>query len=98
MQMLNSFFCNIIKNLEFPQYNQVDLICESIKDPVINAITKYRNYPSIIRWGTQLYMSLFLPVRPSIRPLRTIFQELYIMWSLFLVRMCKMMISPSCKK
>ena len=47
-KVLNNFFSNIIKNLEIPQYNQVDPICRNIKDPVIKAIIKYRNHPSII--------------------------------------------------
>ena len=38
-----------------------------------------------------LYMSLF----QSVCLLRTISQESYIMWSWFLVHMCKMMISPA---
>ena len=46
--MLNNFFSNIVKNPEIPQYNQVDTICQNIKDPVIKAIIKYRNHPSII--------------------------------------------------
>ena len=47
-KMLNNFFSNIIKNLEIPQYNQIDPICQNIKDPVIKAIIKYRNHPRII--------------------------------------------------
>ena len=46
--MLNNFFSNIVKNLEIPQYNQVDSICQNIKDPVFKAIIKYRNHPNII--------------------------------------------------
>ena len=46
--MLNNFFSNIVKNPEIPQYNQVDTICQNIKDPVIKAVIKYRNHPSII--------------------------------------------------
>ena len=47
-KMLNNFFSNIIKNLEIPQYNQIDPICQNIKDPVIKTIIKYRNHPGII--------------------------------------------------
>ena len=47
-KMLNNFFNNIIKNLEIPQYNQIDPICQNIIDPVIKAIIKYRNHPRII--------------------------------------------------
>ena len=47
-KMLNNFFNNIIKNLEIPQYNQIDPICQNITDPVIKTIIKYRNHPGII--------------------------------------------------
>ena len=47
-KVLNNFFPNIIKNLEIPLYSQVDPICQNMKDPVIKAIIKYRNHPSII--------------------------------------------------
>ena len=46
-KVLNKFFSNT-KNLEIPQYNQVDPICQDIKDSVIEAIMKYRYHPSII--------------------------------------------------
>ena len=47
-KVLNNIFSNIIKNPEIPQYDQVDPICQSIKDPVIKAIIKYKNHPRII--------------------------------------------------
>ena len=47
-KVLNNFFSNINKNIEIPQYDQVDPICQDIKDPVIKAIIKYRNLSSII--------------------------------------------------
>ena len=47
-KIMNNFFSDIIKNLEIPQYNQERPICQSMKDPVIKAIIKYRNYPNII--------------------------------------------------
>ena len=48
-KVLNNFFSNAIKNLEIPQYNQVDPIGQNIKDPVIKAIIKSsRNLPRII--------------------------------------------------
>ena len=47
-RVFNNFFSNIIANLDIPQYNQIDPICQNIKDPAINAIIKCRNRPSII--------------------------------------------------
>ena len=46
-KVLNNFFFNIIKNFEIPQYSQLGPICHNIKDPVIKAIIKYRNHPSV---------------------------------------------------
>ena len=57
--MLNNFFSNIIKNLEIPQYNQVDPICQNIKDSVIKAIIKYRNHLSIIAFKERCTNSKF---------------------------------------
>ena len=48
VKVLSNFFSIIVKNLEIPQYNQVEPICQNIKDPVIKAIIKYRNHLSII--------------------------------------------------
>ena len=32
-KVLNNFFSNVIKHLEIPLYNQVDPICQNIKEP-----------------------------------------------------------------
>ena len=47
-KVLNNFSSNTIKNLENPQYNQADTVCQNIKDPVIKTIIKYRNPPRVI--------------------------------------------------
>ena len=47
-KVLNSLFSYFVNNLEIPQYNQLDPICQNKKYPVIKAIIKYRNHPSII--------------------------------------------------
>ena len=49
---------------------------------------------SFFRWGTHLYMSVFPSVHPSVRLLRSISQDPHIIWSQFLVHLCKMMIYP----
>ena len=41
-KVLNNFFSKIVKNLDIPQYNQVDPSCQNIKDPVIKGIIKYK--------------------------------------------------------
>ena len=47
-KVLNNFSSNTIKNLENPQYNQADTICQNIKDPVIKTIIKYSNPSRVI--------------------------------------------------
>ena len=46
-KVLNAFFSNIVQNLDIQQYNVDDPICENINDPLLKAIVRYRNYPSI---------------------------------------------------
>ena len=47
-KVLNAFFSNIIQNLDIQQYNVDDPICENINDPLLKAIVRYRNHPSIV--------------------------------------------------
>ena len=47
-KVFNSFFTNVVKNLEIPQYNINDQICKSIQDPLIQAVVRFRKHPSII--------------------------------------------------
>ena len=46
-KVLNAFFSNIVQNLDIQQYNVDDPICENINDPLLKAIVRYRNHPSI---------------------------------------------------
>ena len=45
--VLNNFFSNIVKNLKIPEYENRDRNFENVKDPVLRAILKYKNHPSI---------------------------------------------------
>ena len=47
-KVLNAFFSNIVQNLDIQQYNVDDPICENINDPLLKAIVRYRNHPSIV--------------------------------------------------
>ena len=47
-KVLNVFFSKIVENLDNQQYNVDDLICENINDPLLRAIVRYRNHPSIV--------------------------------------------------
>ena len=47
-KVLNAFFSNIVQNLDIHQYNVDDPICENINNPLLKAIVRYRNHPSIV--------------------------------------------------
>ena len=47
-KVLNAFFTNIVQNLDIQLYNMDDPICENINDPLLKAIFRYRNHPSIV--------------------------------------------------
>ena len=47
-KVLKTFFSNIIQNLDIQQYNVDDPICENINDPLLKAVVRYRNHPSIV--------------------------------------------------
>ena len=47
-ESLNSFFSNIVKNLNISRYNEFDPVTENIADPTLKAIFKYRDHPSIL--------------------------------------------------
>ena len=47
-EVLNDFFSNIIKNLNIPQFNSDAPIYKKVLEPVIRAIVRYRDHPSIL--------------------------------------------------
>ena len=47
-KVVNTFFSNIVQNLDIQQYNVDDPICENINDPLLKAIVRYRNHQSIV--------------------------------------------------
>ena len=51
-QTFNSFFSNFVTNLKTPEYKDYDIsFIESVSDPIIRLILKYRNHPSILTIG-----------------------------------------------
>ena len=46
-EVLNTFFSNIVRNLDIPEYADYGSIHEQISDTVLKAIVKYRYHPSI---------------------------------------------------
>ena len=47
-ETLNSFFSNIVKNLDFSRYSDSDYVTENITDSNLKAIFKYKHHPSIL--------------------------------------------------
>lgn len=47
-QLLNTFFANVVANVNILEYNQCDPIAGNIDDPIIKFIVKYRNHPSML--------------------------------------------------
>ena len=47
-EVVNAFFSNIVQNLDIQQYTADDPICENINNPLLKAIVRYRNHPSIV--------------------------------------------------
>ena len=45
---MNEFVPNVVTKLNIPQFNKIDQTSESMGDPVIKAIVKYRAYLSVI--------------------------------------------------
>ena len=46
-EVLNEFFSNIVKNLKIPEYENLNYNFQKVKDPMLKAILKYKNHPSI---------------------------------------------------
>ena len=50
---LNNFFANAVKNLNNPNYEYCDSLEDNIDDPILEAITKWRNHPSTLAIGAE---------------------------------------------
>ena len=44
--ILNTFFENVVKNLEINQYSNFDPVINNVKDPTLRAILKYKDHSS----------------------------------------------------
>ena len=44
---MNTFFSNIVINLNVPEYHKYESISRNISDAILKVIVKYRNHPSI---------------------------------------------------
>ena len=50
-ELLNTFFSNIVGNLNIAEYRTCNPLANEISDPGLKAIVKYRNHPSILKIG-----------------------------------------------
>ena len=48
-RLFNDFFCNVVKNLNIEPNNEILNLNSYHPDPIIHAICKYKNHPSIIK-------------------------------------------------
>ena len=48
VEVLNTFFSDIINNLKIEWYSNCDRLANSISDLVLNCLVKYRNHTSIL--------------------------------------------------
>ena len=47
-KVFNTFFSNVVQNLNISRFPDSDPLIRNIKDPALKAILKYRKHPSII--------------------------------------------------
>ena len=50
-KVLNTFFSNIVSNLNIVEYTNYEPLANNISDPVLKCVVKYRNHPSILALG-----------------------------------------------
>ena len=51
VEVLNTFFSNIVSNLKMEGFSNSDPLANNVRDPVLKCIVKYRNHPSILAIG-----------------------------------------------
>ena len=50
-KVLNTFFFNIVSNLNSAEYSNCGPLVNNISDPVLKCVVKYRNHPSMPALG-----------------------------------------------
>ena len=46
-KILNSFFSNVVKHLEIPEFKDIDFSAECISHPALKALMKFCNHPNV---------------------------------------------------
>ena len=62
-KVLNAFFSNIVQNLDIQQYNVDDPICKNINDPLLKAIVRYRNHPTLLQLRNFVILNLIFHLK-----------------------------------
>ena len=47
-ELLNLFFSSAVKDLKITEFSDTNTLAERLSDPVLKAILKYKNHPSIV--------------------------------------------------
>ena len=50
-KVLNTFFSDIVSNLNIAEYSNCEPLANNISDPVLKCVVKYSNHPSIFAKG-----------------------------------------------
>ena len=45
--VFNTFFSNVVTNIKISEYTDYDAVANSISDPILKVIVRYKNHPSI---------------------------------------------------
>ena len=51
LNILNTFFSNIVSNLGIAEYSNCEPLANNISDPILKCAVRYRNHPSILAIG-----------------------------------------------
>ena len=51
VKVLNTFFSNIVSNLDISEYSNYEPLANNISGTVLKCVVKYRNYPSMLAIG-----------------------------------------------
>ena len=50
-KVLNTFFSNIVSNLNIAEYSSCEPLANNISDPVLKSVIKYRDHPNMLTIG-----------------------------------------------
>ena len=63
VKVLNTFFSNIVNNLNIAEYSNCEPLAKNISDLVLKCVVKYRNHPAYSlyeKYSTNIKTAIFL--------------------------------------